>query len=89
MFDIPEIIQVLKESGASEEVVEKVSSHFHNRLGDILEDMARHFGEDIDDENINEHSQQFTNERIITINHSSNGAKKQEKNNGITKEQSI
>ena len=47
MFDIPEIIQVLKESGASEEVVEKVSSHFHNRLGDTFEGMAIHFGANI------------------------------------------
>lgn len=87
MFDIPEIIEVLKSSGATDEVVEKVSSHFHNRLGDILEDMARHFGENIEEEP-EEHSQQFTNERII--NHSSIGAKQEENNNGnITREQGI
>ena len=88
MFDIPEIIEVLKSSGATDEVVEKVSNHFHNRLGDILEDMARHFGESIEEEP-EEHSQQFTNERL-TINHSSTRAKKEVNNNGnITREQGI
>lgn len=84
MFDIPEIIEVLKSSGATDEVVEKVSSHFHNRLGDILEDMARHFGESIEEPE--EHSKQFTNERLT----SSVGAKQEENNNGnITREQGI
>jgi len=90
MFDIPEIIEVLKSSGATDEVVEKVSSHFHNRLGDILEDMARHFGESIEEPE--EHSQQFTNERLTLtyITHSSVGAKQEENNNGnITREQGI
>jgi tRNA(Met) C34 N-acetyltransferase TmcA len=57
MFDIPEIIEVLKLSGATDEVVEKVSSHFHSRLGDILEDMAKQFQE-------SEDSQHFTSEKI-------------------------
>jgi len=88
MFDIPEIIEVLKSSGATDEVVEKVSSHFHNRLGDILEDMARHFGENIEEPE--EHSKQFTNERLTHITHSSVGAKQEENNNGnITREQGI
>ena len=92
MFDIPEIIEVLKSSGATDEVVEKVSSHFHNRLGDILEDMARHFGESIEEEP-EESSKQFTNERlthITHITHNSIGAKQEENNNGnITREQGI
>ena len=38
-----EIIAVLQSSGASDEVVEKVSTYFHNRLGEILDDMAKEF----------------------------------------------
>jgi len=86
MFDIPEIIEVLKSSGATDEVVEKVSDHFHNRLGDILEDMARYFGESIEEPE--EHSQQFTNERLTNSN-SSTRAKKEDNNGNITKEQGI
>ena len=87
MFDIPEIIEVLKSSGATDEVVEKVSNHFHNRLGDILEDMARYFGESTEEES-EEHSHQFTNERLTNSN-SSTRAKKEDNNGNITKEQGI
>jgi len=80
MFDIPEIIEVLKSSGATDEVVEKVSSHFHNRLGDILEDMAKDFMT----------SEEYTEFLIEENNNSSTGAQTKENNNGnITREQGI
>jgi hypothetical protein len=43
MFDTPEIIKVLRESGASEEVVERVKAHFTTRMGRILDEMAAYF----------------------------------------------
>ena len=43
MFDVPEILRVLKESGASDLVVERVESHFTTRMDQILEDMAQYF----------------------------------------------
>lgn len=80
MFDIPEIIAVLQSSGASDEVVEKVSTYFHNRLGEILDDMAKEFM-------TSEEYAQFLIEENQT--HSSIGAKQEEQKNGIRTEQSI
>ena len=80
MFDISEIVQVLKDSGASYEVVEKVSAYFHNRVGDILEDMAKEFMT----------SEEYTEFLLEEKNNSSIGANKKEKNNGnIIREQGI
>ena len=47
MFDTPEIIKVLRESGASEEVVERVKAHFTTRMGRILDEMAAYFENEI------------------------------------------
>ena len=80
MFDIPEIIAVLKSSGASDEVVEKVSTYFHNRLGEILDDMAKEFM-------TSEEYAQFLIEE--NNNNSSTGAKQEEQKNGIRREQVI
>ena len=80
MFDIPEIIAVLQSSGASDEVVEKVSTYFHNRLGEILDDMAKEFMT----------SEEYAKFLIEENNdNSSIGAKQEEQKNGIRTEQSI
>jgi hypothetical protein len=79
MFDIPEIIDVLRSSGATEEIVEKVSSHFHNRLGDVLDDMAKDFMT----------SEEYT-EFLLEENNNNSSIGAQENNNeNITREQSI
>ena len=78
MFDIPEIIEALLRSGASQEVVEKVQAYFDNRLGDILEDMAREFGEY--DESIEYSSETFTEQHLTTV--PLRRAKIEESNNG-------
>ena len=54
MFDIPEIIKVLRDSGASEMVVKRVEAHFTARTGEILDEMATYFENEILIENKDE-----------------------------------